>query len=152
MKWALVGIHGILNLSVSLQLGDKRHFAWSVRPREWGSRFARGSSRGAKSAPRFQNPGPCKIQELGQIEEVSHVRGTTTQHQLIDNWVAVRQLSLSFHNPETMSFAIYPCCGNLKSSSLTAAQTTLTLQGTEDAKVFFCHLRILAGSSFQRLV
>ena len=37
-------------------------------------------------------------------------------------WVAVKELELSYHNPETRLFTIYPEYGNLKESSSTASQ------------------------------
>ena len=30
------------------------------------------------------------------------------------NWVAVQELTLSYQNPESILFTIYPCYGNLK--------------------------------------
>ena len=42
-------------------------------------------------------------------------------------WVALQELKLSYHNPETRLFAIYPSYGNLKLSSLTATHKNETL-------------------------
>ena len=37
-------------------------------------------------------------------------------------WVAVKELKLSYHNPETTLFTIYPYYAKLNVSSLTAGQ------------------------------
>ena len=60
--------------------------------------------------------------QLSQMQESRHNTGPRP----MPCWVAVKELTLSYHNPETILFTIYPYYGTLNSSSLTAAQCMVT--------------------------